>query len=345
MEAIKQSKCPQAQCIVCRGNMVTYIDKISDDRYGCPGIFFIARCDQCGYMGTLPPLVESDLPMLYSQYYPRREVDFIALEAEALKVLAPQAHFRRWLSGTDNQGHYRAKPGQRVLDIGSGSCLALLELRAMGVEAWGIEADPNVRALADHFQLQVHIGNIHDMPFPDLSFDLIVLNQVIEHVPDPLALLRAVNARLNPGGGMVLLSFPNTDSVQAARSRRRWINWHVPYHQHHFNRSSFEQLAMQANFAVGSVRTITPNLWSLLQRRANREAPAEGRASSTWASSPNEVAVRPAFKVKLKRVLMSRLARVVMPLTIILNRTLDALGKGDSLLVVLHRVNNAHPDC
>ncbi|MGO7208680.1 class I SAM-dependent methyltransferase, partial [Rhizobium ruizarguesonis] len=104
-----------------------------------------------------------------------------------------------------------------------------------GIESWGIEADPNVRTIADHFGLQVHIGNIYDLPFPDMKFDLIVLNQVLEHVPDPSAMLQAVRERLTPQG-RVIMAFPNTGSFHHKIWKDRWINWHIPYHQNHFNR-------------------------------------------------------------------------------------------------------------
>ncbi len=82
-------------------------------------------------------------------------------------MLLPGAARKRYLEGTDNQGHYLVRPGQRVLDIGCGSCVSLLEVRSLGGEPWGIETDPNVRAIADHFGLSVHIGSIHDNPFPE----------------------------------------------------------------------------------------------------------------------------------------------------------------------------------
>ncbi|MGO8126718.1 class I SAM-dependent methyltransferase, partial [Rhizobium ruizarguesonis] len=63
----------------------------------------------------------------------------------------------------------------------------------------------------------------------------IVLNQVIEHVPDPLAILAALRDRLNRGG-RVVLAFPNTVSFHRKLWKERWINWHIPYHQNHFNR-------------------------------------------------------------------------------------------------------------
>lgn len=327
------SSVDQQTCITCDSELEVFIDQIWDDRYGCPGLFSIRRCISCGQMVTTPRLREEDLPALYSRHYPRRTVDFEDMEREAALVAAPLAGFRRWLAGTDNQGHYLARPGQSVLDIGSGSCLSLLELRGMGVTAYGLEADPNVRAIADRYGLKVHIGSIHDGPFADESFDLIVLNQVIEHVPDPKALLRVVKGRLK-SGGRVVLSFPNADSWHRILFGRRWINWHVPYHQHHFNRHSFRLLAQSEGYQVGRVRSITPNLWSLLQIRALGTKTFEGHASDSWGSGDGRqgsISLSGRIRAGLKR----RLSKAVGVFLVGINRCVDALGKGDSLLVEL----------
>lgn len=325
----------QHTCIACDTAMDVFIDRIWDDRYGCPGVYAIERCPSCGQMATAPRLREQDLPALYSTYYPRRHIDFDSLEREAALVTAPYAKLKRWLNGTDNQGHYLACPGQKVLDIGSGSCLSLLELRKMGVDAYGVEADPNVKVIADRYGLCVHIGSIHDRPFGGEVFDLIVLNQVIEHVPEPQALLECVKDRLAPDGKFIL-SFPNAGSWARVLSGTRWINWHVPYHQHHFNKRSFELLAKRAGFRVVRARTITPNLWTLLQIKALSEQPQEGQASSSWSSSHGQ-AGRAGLLSRVKNALRRRLQKVLLVVVAVLNRLVDALGKGDSLLVELRR--------
>jgi SAM-dependent methyltransferase len=328
-------------CIACGSSLEVFIDRIWDDRYGCPGVFSVLQCGSCGQMVTTPHLTEAELPSLYSKYYPRRNIDFDALENESSLVAKKHARFKRWLAGTDNQGHYLAKPGQRVLDIGCGSCLSLLELRQLGVEPFGVEADPNVAIIAQRYGLNVHIGSIHNNPFPGQVFDLITLNQVIEHVPDPAALLRVVRDRLAPGGRIVL-SFPNVSSGQRRLSGSRWINWHVPYHQHHFNRRSFTHLARQQGYEVVSARSITPNLWTLLQLRALGRAPDQGVASEAWQSGPTSGAERPSFVRRLKNALLRRLRRVVGYLLLVINRIADRLGAGDSLLVVLKKTTNRH---
>jgi SAM-dependent methyltransferase len=208
----------------------------------------------------------------------------------------------------------------------------------MGIEAFGIEADPNVKAVVDRYNLNVHIGSIHDCPFPDRQFDLITLNQVIEHVPDPLLLLQEVSRRLRHGG-RVALSFPNVSSLQRRLAGRRWINWHVPYHQHHFNLHSFQQLALQAGFKIVTMRTITPNLWTLLQIRVSLSKSSEGQASLSWSSEPT----LPQGRISFFRRCWNRLAWHLRGLPNLVltawNRSTDMLRLGDSILVVIQQVD------
>jgi len=283
-------------------------------------------------MSTIPPLTEADLPALYSTYYPRRDVNYQDIDAEAAAVARPMAGFRRWLAGTDNQGHYSAKAGDRVLDIGSGSCVSLLELQRMGNKAWGIETDPNVAAIAAHFGINVHIGSIHDTPFPGESFDLITLNQVIEHIPEPLSLLSAIHPRLM-NEGRVILAFPNGRSLYRRIFGGRWINWHIPYHQHFYNKQSFKLLASKAGFEVAEVRTVTPNLWTAIQLRMLGPPPPVGTPAKEWSSNNASEDTPKRRSSAIIRVL----ARVVTLGFALLNRVVDAIGVGDSLIVTLRK--------
>jgi 2-polyprenyl-3-methyl-5-hydroxy-6-metoxy-1,4-benzoquinol methylase len=327
------NKASKNTCIVCGSEMGTFIEKISDDRYGYPQEYSIEQCNSCGQMRTWPPLLEADLAPLYSNHYPRKTVDFVALEREANMVKNKGDGLRRWLSGTDNQGHYRAFPGEKVLDIGCGSCLSLLEMRNLGITAFGVEADPNVRTIADRYSFKVHIGNLMENPFPGEQFDLVVLNQVVEHVPDPAILLETVRGRLK-SGGRVALSFPNANSWQRRLSGVKWINWHVPYHQHHFNLESFQSLATQHGYLTEKSRTITPNLWSILQAYSIFQAHEKSAGTSIWKSN-SATSTPPSFFRNIKNISKSILLKILMVVIMVHNRLVDALGYGDSIFIVL----------
>jgi 2-polyprenyl-3-methyl-5-hydroxy-6-metoxy-1,4-benzoquinol methylase len=284
---------------------------------------------------TLPQLQEEDLPHLYSTYYPRKNLTAGSVAEQAIGVTSHRSKLRRWWSGTDNQGQYSVRPGERMLDIGCGSGLSLLEARALGAEALGIEADQNVQPIAVKLGLMVHQGNLGDYPFPELKFDLVVLNQVIEHLPRPDLTLDLIRERLAPGG-RVLVVFPNINSLSCRLFGKNWINWHIPYHLHHFNIRTFSMLAKNHGYEIGHVRTITPNLWTLLQLRASNQTAECGKPSPLWAQSSDPVPSSISTRRGKVRSFLRRASVITLMFPIgIINRLTDGMGAGDSLMVEL----------
>lgn len=323
-------------CAVCAAtDALLPVKPIFDDRYGHPGEFELARCPHCAHIMTVPQLQESDLPHLYGTYYPRKSLTAASVALQAGGVAMPWSKLRRWWAGTDNQGQYGVRPGERMLDIGCGSGLSLLEARALGAQGWGVEADPNVQQIAKQLGVTVHQGSLQDHPFPDVKFDLVVLNQVIEHLPDPGRAMDLIRERLAPNGRVAMV-FPNIESLLCKLSGTHWINWHIPYHLHHFTLATFTALAQRHGYAVRNVRTVTPNLWTVLQLHANRLTMERGVPSTLWAQSPDPgTATGNVPKVLLRRRLRRILLALVMVPIALFNRIIDALGMGDSLMVEL----------
>ena len=297
------------RCPVCEGITFSPGSEVFDDRYGEPNRYQLANCTACGHVATAPRLRESDLPGLYGNYYPRKSISADDVVYEAGKANGTFAGLVRWWDGTDNQGQYSVRSGETILDVGCGSGTSLLEANALGAMAFGIEADPNVKPIAAALGLTMHFGNLQDKPFPEQAFDLIVMNQVIEHLPDPDLALQMLRERLTLNGRMVLV-FPNTASLWRRLSGSRWINWHIPYHLHHF-------------------------VWTLLQLRSNRYQPRLGQPSPIWAlANRSDSALTESRKANSLRTLL----RVgVLSVFAVMNRVVDALGMGDSLLVELRR--------
>jgi SAM-dependent methyltransferase len=103
-----------------------------------------------------------------------------------------------------------------ALEIGCSSGFFLEELLAQGFrEVRGCEPSVEAKALAAASVREgIRTGFFHDGAFPDGSFDLICAFQTLDHLSDPIGILRTCRAKLRPGG-LVYLIVHNADGLQA----------------------------------------------------------------------------------------------------------------------------------
>jgi 2-polyprenyl-3-methyl-5-hydroxy-6-metoxy-1,4-benzoquinol methylase len=106
----------------------------------------------------------------------------------------------------------------RLLDVGCATGAFLDRSRAFGFDPYGVELNPYLAQYAqDAFNLPVIVGELTLGFFEPDYFDAISMLDVIEHVPDPVAILNAAGALLRPGG-LIVLYTPNHRSVIARLS-------------------------------------------------------------------------------------------------------------------------------
>src|SRR5207237_7184941 len=90
---------------------------------------------------------------------------------------------------------------RRLLDVGAhaGRFIHLAQTRGWQVE--GIELNPRTAAYAAaHTGAPVHRVNAHGLALGGHRYDAVVLTDVLEHIPEPVKLLRELAALLDPGG-------------------------------------------------------------------------------------------------------------------------------------------------
>jgi SAM-dependent methyltransferase len=102
--------------------------------------------------------------------------------------------------------------GKRVIDCGCGAGEYVRALANLGADAWGVEYSAEkieeahrIRGLEEG---RVAVGDIESLDFADDHFDVALVNEVLEHVPNDAQGMREVHRILKPGGVVVVFS-PN----------------------------------------------------------------------------------------------------------------------------------------
>lgn len=283
------------------------------------------RCQQCGHTFLHCHLSSSQLTELYTNYYPRKSFDIAKY-----KPHAEQGGFSAWFNGLGGSAFRWVPPNVRVLDVGCGFGESLGFHAARGCDVYGVEADQNIRRVVETFGYKVHVGLFDDKVYEQDYFDFITMDQVIEHVADPISTLRGVARILKPGG-TAILSTPNVHGWGARLFGKRWINWHSPYHLQLFTRQSMRLAAQEAGLLLTEVKTLTNSEWLAYQWIHLVTYPKPGEPSWFWSPNKSGPVLHEKLLVKCFSILHK--ARINHWIT----RFFDGLAIGDNFVFVLKR--------
>jgi SAM-dependent methyltransferase len=310
-------------CLIC-GGALRACRTLYDDRFGYPGEFALMKCGECGHRSLDARFSAEELGRLYTEYYPRSlySID----DYRPHRGLSP---FHSWLEGARSYAFRWVPPNVRILDIGCGFGETLGYHKARGCEVYGVEADENIRRVAERFGYNVHVGLFDPSLYGPEFFDYVTMDQVIEHMTDPLRTLCDINGILKPGGYLVI-GAPNGDGWGARLFGARWVSWHIPYHLQFFSRKSMEIAAGKSGYDLESMETVTSSEYLYLQWNHMAFRPKPREKSLFWLPRSPMGRYR---KTLLK--LLGLLHRVRF--NHLLTRFFDALGMGDNYLFVLRK--------
>lgn len=211
--------------------------------YSGPGLD-LYRCAGCALKFRWPVPSPEALAALYSEeYYDQTYPERILEEEKKL-----------FLSRIDRLERLHGAPIKRVFEIGTGRGLFLAAARERGLDCAGQDVS---RAAADHAEkisgVKVHCGPLETIDAAQGNFDLVHMNHVLEHIPDPLAALGRAGRLLRPGG-LFYCEVPRQSNLlnrlSSLMAGGDFGFTYFPGHLYLFSRDSLGRLFDQAGFDV-----------------------------------------------------------------------------------------------
>lgn len=209
----------------------------------------LLRCGECGQL----------LSQCSTRRYWESMEEFNDPQGTLPNAKSVNRRFKRGKKFLDTIGRLLCKSAVDIhlLDVGCSSGAFLGNAVELGYQAEGVEPAPKAAATAQAAGLSVKQGLLQDVAYAEGQFDAVTLFEVIEHLKEPLPLLREVHRILKPGG-VFLIGTGNAAGWTARAMGADWEYLDISRHGGHisfYSPASLEKLARQAGFVVAKIQS------------------------------------------------------------------------------------------
>ncbi len=209
------------KCILCESDNGK-IFLIASDRYNSSKEYKYFRCTNCNIV-TLEDRTNNK--------------NFEAYNLEEPSIIQK---FILWMSYNKLRKY---KKSGKVLDFGCGAGNLSFFLLKNGYNVNCFEIDPIYQEHLEKKGLNVLKKISKD------KYDIIVLDNVLEHLPNPIEVLKKLKKNLNDDG-IFIISLPNINSLQFKIFKENWFHLDAPRHLNHFYKNSFSKLLERVNLNI-----------------------------------------------------------------------------------------------
>ena len=202
----------------------------------------ILKCNNCEIEYLYPYPTEKELSEIYSDSYAAwgigQEDTFSKMKREKFKRLLKDI------------SKYRTNG--KLLDIGCGPGYLMKEAKNIGFDVYGVEVGKKASDIAkkEFGDNNIYNGTLETSHFEKNYFDIIVMSDLLEHVKNPVEILKKSRELLNnTTNSYIILTTPNTNSFTCKTMKSKWSHYNIE-HIHYFNKKSMETLANNTGFKI-----------------------------------------------------------------------------------------------
>ncbi len=145
--------------------------------------------------------------------------------------------------------HMPEEKGQCLLDVGSAYGFFLIFAKKRGLEVCGIELSTETSRYSRQQGIKVLNTSLMETALECNSFDIVTMNNVLEHTLNPLVELEKAFAILKPSG-VLYVGVPNWDSMVARVDGYNWKMKSWPNHLYYFTAETLGQMLAKVGFTV-----------------------------------------------------------------------------------------------
>jgi len=272
---MKQYNVETVNCPLCHSSRYElYIENAKELYNNLDEYFNVTKCIQCTHIFTNPRPTQDTIEYFYPNtagYYQPPETIMkqgfpyevykkilnifygYHLESKSNFLLASIVGFlKKRQIETSHMPRY-IKNG-KLLDIGCSYGSYLHKLNQLGWNVYGTEINEKAIAYAKKEFNLINIENnfFENTKFEDLSFDVINLNMVLEHMYDPHITMDMISKILKDKGQLIL-SVPDIKGFESSVYKQYAYGLQVPEHLHHYSPKTIKTLLSKHGFIIEKI--------------------------------------------------------------------------------------------
>ncbi len=217
----------------------------------------IGICNTCG---SVQNLNDTDMDDYYNDYSHTAQSSPFAM------------NFMRKLAKQTKENYFSNDDKISVLEIGSSSGEQLMEFKKLGADVLGIEPSAKLSHYANSIGVETINGFFDEhTPLKKNYFDVVVLNNTLDHIPRPLAVLSNIYEILKDNG-IVVTEVHDLELIKQRREFCLFLHEHYTY----LNQETFTNLLAESGFEVLSFELLDSSekrgnsLLSVAQKQINK---------------------------------------------------------------------------
>jgi 2-polyprenyl-3-methyl-5-hydroxy-6-metoxy-1,4-benzoquinol methylase len=197
-------------------------------------------CSACTAIFSPPELLAAGAYYQDTYTLLREHTDFSA-ERRYIERLSEQWKYLRVLREFHPTAH-------SLLDIGCDRGYFLDTARRGGLQVQGIEPSQQARMYAESLGCSMY-SSLENIPAEE-KYDVVTMWHVLEHIPQPVELLRKVHTLYSRDNALILIRVPDAMSLTAALFGKKWVWLQPEHHVNHFSEKSLRLCLESAGFEV-----------------------------------------------------------------------------------------------